>query len=65
MTAERESMTLQEMGAPALGATAQRARRYVETERTWSNSVARYRDVYARLMDRVGSDRDEGRGRGE
>lgn len=32
------------------------ARRYVETERTWANSVARYRDVYRRAL--------EGRGRG-
>jgi PEP-CTERM/exosortase A-associated glycosyltransferase len=27
-----------------------RARRFVETERSWQNSVARYRDVYGRLI---------------
>lgn len=31
------------------GEMAQRARRFVETERTWSHSVARYADVYGRL----------------
>ena len=28
-------------------------RRYVETERNWTNSVARYRDVYGRLTGRA------------
>ena len=30
----------------------QRARRFVETERTWARSVARYADVYARVCER-------------
>lgn len=33
----------------------ERARRYVETERTWVRSVARYRDVYAALRDAHGA----------
>ena len=28
------------------------ARRFVESERTWSNSVARYADVYQRALNR-------------
>ena len=28
------------------------ARHYVETERTWARSVARYRDVYRRVLER-------------
>jgi hypothetical protein len=28
----------------------QQARRFVERERTWSNSVARYADVYRRAL---------------
>lgn len=32
------------------GAMLQRARRFVETERTWARSVARYADVYARVL---------------
>ena len=28
----------------------QRARRFVETERTWARSDARYGDVYARVL---------------
>ena len=29
------------------------ARRFVETERTWAASVARYEEVYARVMQPV------------
>jgi hypothetical protein len=31
----------------------QRARRFVEVERTWSRSVARYADVYARVLGKT------------
>ena len=31
-----------------------RARQFVEQERTWTNSVARYADVYARVLSRAG-----------
>ena len=34
----------------------ERARRYVETERTWSHSVARYGDVYGRLLTKFAVD---------
>ncbi|HCN70078.1 MAG TPA: glycosyltransferase WbuB, partial [Candidatus Accumulibacter sp.] len=30
----------------------QRARRFVEVERTWATSVARYREVYRRALAR-------------
>lgn len=35
---------------PAWDAMRARGRRFVELERTWSHSVARYRDVYGRLL---------------
>ncbi len=34
-----------------------RARRFVELERTWTQSVARYRDVYGRLLARAAGNR--------
>ncbi len=37
---------------PAWDAMRERARRFVESERTWARSVARYADVYARLVGR-------------
>lgn len=55
-TAVREVLDHRERWPKMLGA----ARRFVESERTWANSAARYRDVYLRSMTGRGCALPEG-----